>query len=140
MTYATEQELIDYADARGITLQKDPAVLLTLSQDYLDAQRLNVPAPDPVPDPDPDPDPDPNADPVPADLVRANIVGAILIDQGNDLLAPVGQRVLSESVDGAVSVSYSDKGRSTTAYPQLEALIAPYRVAPVGFMQIGVER
>lgn len=122
MTYATEQELTSYAAARGITLQKDPAVLLTLSQDYLDAQRLVVP------------------DPVPDDLVRANIVGAILIDQGNDLLAPIGQRVLSESVDGAVSVSYSDQGRSTTAYPQLEALIAPYRVAPVGFMQIGVER
>ena len=122
MTYATEQELTDYTDARGITLQQDPAVLLTLSQDYLDFQRLNVP------------------DPVPDDLVRANIVGAILIDQGNDLLAPIGQRVLSESVDGAVSVSYSDQGRSTTAYPQLEALIAPYRVAPVGFMQIGVER
>ena len=136
MTYATEQELIDYAAARGITLQQDPAVLLTLSQDYLDAQRLNVPAPDADPDPNADPDPDP----VPDDLVRANIVGAVLIDQGNDLLAPIGQRVLSESVDGAVSVSYSDQGRSTTAYPQLEALIAPYRVAPVGFMQIGVER
>ena len=122
MTYATEQELTDYVDARGITLQQDPAVLPTLSQDYLDAQRLTVP------------------DPVPDDLVRANIVGAILIDQGNDLLAPIGQRVLSESVDGAVSVSYSDQGRSTTAYPQLEALISPYRVAPVGFMQIGVER
>ena len=122
MTYATEQELIDYTDARGITLQQDPAVLLTLSQDYLDSQKLTVP------------------DPVPADLVKANVVGAILIDQGNDLLAPIGQRVLSESVDGAVSVSYSDQGRSTTAYPQLEALIAPYRVAPVGFMQIGVER
>ena len=138
MTYATEQELIDYAAARGITLQQDPVVLLTLSQDYLDSQKLNVPAPDADPDPDPDPNADP--DPVPADLVRANIVGAILIDQGNDLLAPIGQRVLSESVDGAVSVSYSDQGRSTTAYPQLEALIAPYRVAPVGFMQIGVER
>lgn len=122
MTYATEQELTSYAAARGITLQQDPAVLLTLSQDYLDAQRLTVP------------------DPVPDDLVRANIVGAILIDQGNDLLAPIGQRVLSESVEGAVSVSYSDQGRSTTAYPQLEALIVPYRVAPVGFMQIGVER
>lgn len=122
MTYATEQELTSYATARGITLQKDPAVLLTLSQDYLDAQRLVVP------------------DPVPDNLVRANIVGAILIDQGNDLLAPIGQRVLSESVSGAVSVSYSDQGRSTTAYPQLEALISPYRVAAVGFMQIGVER
>lgn len=122
MTYATEQELSAYATARGIALQKDPAVLLTLSQDYLDAQRLVVP------------------DPVPDDLVRANIVGAILIDQGNDLLAPIGQRVLSESVHGAVSVSYSDQGRSKTSYPQLEALIAPYRVAPVGFMQIGVER
>ena len=122
MTYATEQELTEYAAARGITLTGDPQQMLTRSQDYLDAQKLNVP------------------DPVPDALVRANIVGAVLIDQGNDLLAPVGQRVLSESVDGAVSVSYSEQGRSTTAYPQLEALIAPYRVAPVGFMQIGVER
>ena len=134
MTYATEQELIDYADARGITLQQDPAVLLTLSQDYLDAQRLNVPAPDPDPDPNADPDP------VPADLVRANIVAAILIGQGNDLLAPVGPRVTERTVHGVVTRRFSDSGRSTTAYPELEALIAPYRVAPVGFMQIGVTR
>lgn len=122
MTYATTVELTDYAAARGITLTGEPQQLLTLSQDYLDAQRLTVP------------------DPVPDDLVTANIVGAVLVDQGNDLLAPVGQRVLSEAVSGAVSVTYSDQGRATTVYPQLEALIAPYRTAPVGFMQIGVTR
>lgn len=122
MAYATTTELVDYAAARGITLTGDPQQLLTLSQDYLDAQKLTVP------------------DPVPDDLVTANIVGAVLIDQDNDLLAPVGQRVLSEAVSGAVSVSYSDQGRVTTAYPQLEALIAPYRAASVGFMQIEVTR
>lgn len=123
MTYATPTELTDYAAARGITLSGDPQQLLTLSQDYLDAQRLTVP------------------DPVPAALVQANIVGAILIDGGADLLAPVGQRVLSEAVSGAVSVTYSDNGRQTTSYPQLEALIAPYRpVSTAGFMQIEVTR
>ena len=122
MTYATEQNLIDYAAARGVTLQKDPGALLTLSQDYLDAQRLDVP------------------DPVPDDLVRANIVGAVLIDEGKNLLEPVGPRVTERTVHGVVTRRFSDSGRTSTAYPELEALIAPYRAAPVGFMQIGVTR
>lgn len=123
MSYATPTELTDYAAARGITLSGDPQQLLTRSQDYLDAQKLVVP------------------DPVPADLVTASIVGAILINGGADLLAPVGQRVLEETVSGVVSVKYSDQGRATAAYPQLEALIAPYRpVSTAGFMQIGVTR
>lgn len=123
MSYATPLELTDYAAARGITLSGDPQQLLTRSQDYLDAQKLVVP------------------DPVPDDLVTANIVGAILIDGGADLLAPVGQRVVEETVSGAVSVKYSDNGSQTTAYPQLEALIAQYRpVSTAGFMQIEVTR
>lgn len=123
MSYATPLELTDYATARGITLTGDPQQLLTRSQDYLDAQKLVVP------------------DPVPTDLVTANIVGAILIDGGHDLLAPVGQRVVEKTVSGAVSVKYSDQGRTTTAYPQLESLIAPYRpVSTAGFMQLEVTR
>ena len=122
MTYATEQELSDYADARGITLQQDPAVLLTLSQDYLDAQRLDVP------------------DPVPDDLVRANIVGAVLINERKNLLEPVGPRLTERTLHGVVTRRFSDSGRTTTTYPELEALIAPYRVRRLGFMQIGVTR
>lgn len=119
----TAQDLIDYAALRGHVLVRDPDVLLVLAQDYLDSQRLDYPD-----------------DPVPDGILQAQLVAAVLIDQGNDLLAPQGQRVLSERVEGAVAVTYSDKGRVTVSYPQLEALLAPYRVQPVGFMQIGVER
>lgn len=122
MTYATEQELTEYAAARGITLTGDPQQLLTRSQDYLDAQRLTVP------------------DPAPDDLVRANIVGALLIDEGKNLLEPVGPRVTERTVHGVVTRRFSDSGRTSTTYPELEALIAPYRATPVGFMQIGVTR
>lgn len=119
----TAQQLTDYAAARGYTLIQSTDVLLTLAMDYLNSQRLTY-----------------SDDPVPEAIEQAQLVAAMLIDQGNDLLAPQGQRVLSERVDGAVAVTYSDKGRTTTAYPQLESLLAPYRARPIGFMQIEVTR
>lgn len=108
MSYATATELQGYASARGITLVGDPDVLLIKAMDYLDTQNLTVP------------------DPVPDQIKTAQMVAALLIDSGEDLLAPQGQRVLSESVAGAVSVSYSDTGRQSTYYPQLAALLRPY--------------
>ena len=122
MTYATEQELTDYATARGVTLTGDPAVLLTKAFDWLSVQTITVP------------------DPVPEQIKTAQLVAAMLIDSGEDLLAPQGQRVLSESVVGAVSVSYSDSGRQSTMYPQLEALLAPYRSGGLGANQMRVVR
>lgn len=120
--YATEQQLTDYATARGVTLVLSPAVLLTRALDFLDAQNLDIP------------------DPVPDDIGTAQIIAAILIDGGADLLAPVGQRVLSERVEGVVSVTYSDGGSKITRYLQLDAILNKYRAPAIGFMQIGVER
>ena len=119
--YATPAELIDYTDARDINLTRDPAVLLTLASDYLDTQNLIIP------------------DPVPEQIKTAQMVAAILIDSGEDLMAPQGQRVLSESVAGAVSVTYSDTGRQSTYYPQLVALLAPYKAGGSPFV-FGVAR
>lgn len=120
----TPQDLIDYAAARGVVIEPEAApVLLTKASDYLDSQPLNYPN-----------------DPVPDAIIKAQLVAAMLINDGEDLLAPVGQRVLSERVDGAVAVTYSDQGRATNRYPQLDALLAPYRPRTVGFMQIEVTR
>jgi len=107
-SYVTEAELTTYATDRGITLTGAPDVLLIKAMDYLDTQNLTVP------------------DPVPDQIKTAQMVAALLIDSGENLLAPQGQRVLSESVAGAVSVSYSDTGRQSTYYPQLAALLRPY--------------
>lgn len=107
-SYVTEAELTTYSADRGITLTGSPDVLLIKAMDYLDTQNLIVP------------------DPVPEQIKTAQLVAAMLIDSGEDLLAPQGQRVLSESVAGAVSVSYSDSGRQSTYYPQLAALLRPY--------------
>ena len=114
MTYATEQELIDFAAARDITLAGDPGVLLTKAGDWLEVQPIVVP------------------DPVPDAIKKAQMVAAILIDSGEDLMAPQGQRVLSESVAGAVSVTYSDNGRQATFYPQLFALLRPFMIGAGG--------
>ena len=119
--YATAQELEEYAFERGITLDRDAGVLLTLANDYLVTQNLIIP------------------DPVPEAIKTAQMVAAILIDSGEDLMAPQGQRVLSESVAGAVSVTYSDKGRQSTYYPQLVALLAPYKKSGSPFV-FGVAR
>lgn len=115
MTYATEQELIDYAAARAVTLTGDPGVLLTKAGDWLEVQPIAF-----------------TDDPVPEAIKKAQMVAAILIDGGEDLLAPQGQRVLSESVAGAVSVTYSDNGRQATFYPQLFALLKPFMVGGGG--------
>lgn len=108
----TDQNLIDYAAARGVTITEEQApILLTKSMDWLDAQALDYPD-----------------DPVPDDILKAQLVAAMLINDGNDLLAPLGGQILTgQRVEGAVSRTFSDKGSNTRVWPQLERLIAPYR-------------
>lgn len=122
-SYATEAELTTYATDRGITLTGAPDVLLIKAMDWLEVQPFSGSKTDP------DQDlqfPRNGETTVPASIKTAQMVAAVLIDSGEDLLAPQGQRVLSESVAGAVSVSYSDTGRQSTYYPQLAALLRPY--------------
>lgn len=121
-SYATEAELTTYATDRGITLTGAPDVLLIKAMDWLEVQPIAVP------------------EPVPEAIKKAQMVAAILIDGGEDLLAPEGQRVLSESVAGAVSVTYSDNGRQSTFYPQLFALLKPFMVGGGGGSVFEVRR
>ena len=109
MTYNTAQDLVDYAAARGVTIDlADAPVLLQKAQDWLAAQRLTIP------------------DPVPDDLVQAEAAAALIYAEGGDPLQAIRPRVTQESV-GPVSVSYASTGPLVTLYPLLLALIAPYR-------------
>ena len=121
--YATAQELVDYAAARGVIISIDDApVLLTRALDWIEMQALAIP------------------DPAPEAIKKAQMVAAMLLHGGADLFAVIGgQRVASERVEGAVSVSY-DNSSNQQLWPQLEALIAPYRAGGLGFNQFRVER
>lgn len=127
MSYNTEQDLIDYAAGRAYTLIGAPSVLLTKAMDWLDTQQWNYTTRALI-----------EANEVPDKIKTAQLVAAVLIDQGEDLFAPIGQRVTSEAVSGAVSVTYSDKGNQTTLYPQLMALLRGYVVggSGIGFVEV----
>lgn len=110
--YATNEELIAYAAARGVTITAlEAPILLTKALDWLQIQHITVP------------------DPVPDQIKQAQMVCAMIYHAGGDPLAAITPRVTQETVFGAVSVSYSDSGPSTPLYPQLAALIRPYLTA-----------
>ena len=53
--------------------------------------------------------------------------GAVEIDGGGDLNASIQPRVTEETIVGAVSVKYSDKGNQTTIYTKVDTLLAKYK-------------
>lgn len=139
--YVTTEELTAYATARGITLTGDLSVLLTKSLDYIETrsyigtktdstqtlqwprvlcgtsnyyplnmfpqnyQTLGVCGYDSAT--------------VPTEIKNAQMIGAILIDGGNDLQPTIGQSVKREKVD-VIEVEYQDG--STTGSNQFYAL------------------
>lgn len=129
-TYATVAELDAHCAARGITLNAatDGAkeILLTKALDYLESmqwagtpmdsdQLLHFPI-----------DEEDENDGTPYDIVKAQIVCAVIYDQGGDPLATITQKAISKSVAGAVSVTYSESSSQNPIYPLLSRLIAPY--------------
>ena len=134
--YNTEQDLTDYATARGITLVRDEAVLLTLALDWLELRPFKGDKTDPD---QPLQFPRNGSETVPDAIKTAQLVAAIIYDQGGDPMGAISQRVLSERVEGAVSVTYSDKGNAVTLYPQLNDLLRDY-VANSGGFQFAVTR
>ena len=122
--YTSDTELEAYASARGVTMSGDPDVLLTMALDWLELQpfsgektdvsqslqwpRKYVPG---VAD-----------DEIPANIVTAQIVCAMIYDAGGDPLAVIQPRVTQEKV-GEISVSYSDSGPLVTLYPKLSMLL-----------------
>ena len=121
--YVTEGELTQYADDRGIALVSANSVLLTKALDYIDSRVFNGEKSDSeqvlqFPR-------DGSAD-VPEAIKQAQMVAAIIYDGGGDPLAPIGPRILSQTVFGAVARTFSDKGNQTTIYPFLADLLRPF--------------
>lgn len=121
--YVDELDLSAYATARGITLSRPESVTLTLALDYIEAhnysgyktdsaQELQFPR---------------NGDTVvPNGIKQAQLECAVIYDRGDDPQGDISQRVTSETVVGAVSVTYSDSGNQETIYRKLDALLSPF--------------
>jgi hypothetical protein len=121
--YCTEDDISDYADARGVVLTQPENVLLTKALDWLELQ--------PFAGTKTDPDqwlefPRNGSTTVPAKIRTAQLVCAMIYDAGGDPLQAIGPRVTNETVFGAVSVSYSDNGPLVTLYPHLTALLSEF--------------
>lgn len=120
-TYATVTELQDYATRRGITIAGDPETLLVRAMDYLEVQSFRGTSVDPN-----QPLHYPTlSDGTPEGVKKAQIVAALLVDSGVDLLAPVGPAVKSETVD-VISITYQDGESGRTMYTQLSGLLRPF--------------
>ena len=121
--YVTEQDLIDYGSARGVTVSALIApVALTQALDYIELQQWPGTKTDPAQALE---WPRNGALDVPADVLTLQMAAALVVAQGGQLFEPIGRRVTEESVgNGAVSVSYSDRGPLVTTYPQLSKLVA----------------
>jgi hypothetical protein len=124
-SYVTEQELLDYAAAREITVSGTPEVLLIKAMDWLElrsykgtkteeTQDLEFPR---------------NGDTeVPKAIKTAQVITAILIDQGEDFWGVVEPAIKSERIEGAIDIEYQEGGASSNRYPQLDNLLSPYLV------------
>lgn len=123
--YVEETDFTAYAAARGITLLRPESETLTQALDYIELQSYSGSKTDPEQVLE---FPRNGETEIPADIITAQMQTALVYDRGEDPLAPNGVKVLEETVHGAVTVKYSDKGGNTTTYPQITALLAPFLV------------
>ena len=136
--YVDETDLATYAAARGVTLEQPEAVLLTKALDWLELQPFAGEKTDPL---QPLQFPRDGSTEVPVQIKTAQLACALIYNAGGDPLNTegVGAQVTSESVAGAVSVTYSDRGSdSAVSYPQLDALLKPFLDTGAGGNQIPV--
>lgn len=135
--YVEETDFTAYALARGITLARPVSETLTQALDYIEIQNYSGEKTDPnqalkFPR---------NGDTeVPDNIVTAQMQAALIYDTGNDPMASTGQKVLEETVFGAVSVKYSDKSGVGTSYTYLNQLLAPYLANQSGASNFMVSR
>lgn len=134
--YVEETDFTIYAAARGITLARPESETLTQALDYIELQNYSGSKTDPN---QPLEFPRNGETEVPAAIGTAQMQAALVYDSGADPLQPIGQKVLSKSVEGAVSISYSDKGGNSTSYPHITALLRPY-LSSQGGSNFGVSR
>jgi hypothetical protein len=131
MAYSTEQELTDYATARGITITGDKSVLLTKAHDYIESldyigqktvlsQATKFPRAFMVVD-----DYDVPSDLVPNDIKKAEMQTALEIDAGVDPLDNIERATKSETL-GDMSVTYMDNSAWKTRLTKVNAILRPY--------------
>ena len=142
-SYVTESELQTYADDRGATINAaDLSVLLIQAMDYLETRNYRGEKKD-----------DTQAlewprsritgvdeATVPQKIKDAQMTLALIYDGGGDPLGEIERRVIQETVEGAVSVSYSEKGNQSTLYPKLTALLQGLLAAGSGGGSFAVVR
>lgn len=138
MSYSTEAELTAYATARGVTITGDPAVLLQKANDYIELQtykgsrtdttqttawpRYGVYVDGILQD----------IDTVPQGIKNAEMITALIYDAGGDPVADREPRVTSETIFGAVAVTYGETGATPTVYNKLNMTLAPYLSSGAG--------
>lgn len=134
--YVDELDFEDYATARGIILIDPTSVLLTKALDWLELQPFKGSKTDPN---QPLQFPRDGATEVPANIVTAQMVAALLYDAGEDLLGVIGQKVLKEKVD-VIEVQYSDNVSGRKSYPHLYLLLKDYFAPTLGFANFKVTK
>lgn len=134
-SYVSEADLVNYASLRGITLPDETQPLIIKSMDYLQALEFEG---EPL-DESQDTAFPTLADGIPKAVKKAQLILAIKaidIDLMPTKQANTGT-VLSERVEGAVAVTYSDPNQHNDAstmhrFPEVEALLKKY-LKPVKF-------
>lgn len=123
--YATTEELIQYAAARGVTLTRAPEVLLTLALDYIESLEPKMAGERAKPD-QPYSWPRGFTEGVPLAIKQAQMVAAMTEDAGT-VLMPVtsGQQIIREKV-GPLETEYAEGVSGTVSIPQIDGLIAPF--------------
>lgn len=131
MPYNTNQELSDYAAARGITLTGNLSVLLQLAHDFIEVQSYRGQRADTE-----QTESFPRSglivdgvqiknDVIPAQIKAAECEAAIVIDGGNDLLPVLESQVKREKVD-VIEIEYQDAARSQNYYQKVMRLLNPF--------------
>ena len=123
--YATTEELISYAAARGVTLSQAPEVLLTMALDYIESlePQLGGERADPA---QPYSWPRTMTAGVPLAIKQAQMVAAMTEDAGT-VLMPVtsGPQIIREKV-GPLETEYAEGVSAGVSIPQIDGLIAPF--------------
>jgi len=123
--YATTEELIQYAAARGVTLTRAPEVLLTLALDYIESlePKMDGERADPA---QPYSWPRTITAGVPLAIKQAQMVAAMAEDAGT-VLMPVtaGPQIIREKV-GPLETEYAEGASGAVSIPQIDGLIAPF--------------
>lgn len=135
-SYVSEAELTAYATARGLALETDATVVLIRAMDYLSVQPWGGSKTDPN---QPLDFPRNGETVVPVAIKTAQMQLALVYDGGADPLAPTGPAVKREKVD-VLETEYQTGAGSSTAYPMIDRLIAPYIAGATGGMAFRVGR